>query len=449
MKAAGYALLVLAAIAVPVWLAEWRPAAVSMSYGLSFLPYELLGLTGGAVVLALGALELRRRSDPAGRLAVVVPCLLALHFVTLTSEYAQRRFDYDCYEYAGRALLAEESPYRVGLIYLYPPLTAQAFAAAHRGVAALGGAVGADWDRDAVWDRVFYLYQCAQVLLVLGAHFLLVRLARDLGIAARWAPLWVGLLLVFDNPVFRTLRHGQVNLWVLDLSLVGLVLARSRPALAGIAVALAAHVKLYPLLLLVPLGLCGAWAAAAWALAAATGVALLGDASLWREYAALVGGGFSGEVAFRNGSLHSVAYNTAQLVFGASGRGPAVTWAVRIGTLGFAAWAVARIVARERLRRRPGASDAVPRALAEHGADALAFALLASPSVWEHHYVMALPLALVACASRAKDRPGLLALGLFAVFGMPSFDLFPLGYHRLAGLCLLLGLTQPSEPSDR
>jgi len=46
---------------------------------------------------------------------------------------------------------------------------------------------------------------------------------------------------VFDNAVFRTLRHGQVNLWVLDLSLLGLLAARARPLLADHAPA--AHLR--------------------------------------------------------------------------------------------------------------------------------------------------------------------------------------------------------------
>ena len=127
LRVAAYACLAAVAIACPLVLSEVRPDFLSMSYGVSFLPYELLGFTGGVAILAAGIFELRRRraGDVASRVAVAVPCLLALHFVTLTSEYAQRRFDYDCYEYAGRALLAGESPYRVGLIYLYPPLTAQ------------------------------------------------------------------------------------------------------------------------------------------------------------------------------------------------------------------------------------------------------------------------------------------------------------------------------------
>jgi hypothetical protein len=33
------------------------------------------------------------------------------------------------------------------------------------------------------------------------------------------------------------------------------------------------------------------------------------------------------------------------------------------------------------------------------------------------------------------------ALGIFLMLGMPTFDLFPLSAHRLAGMLLLLWLT--------
>jgi hypothetical protein len=33
------------------------------------------------------------------------------------------------------------------------------------------------------------------------------------------------------------------------------------------------------------------------------------------------------------------------------------------------------------------------------------------------------------------------ALGLFLMLGMPTFDLFPLSLHRLGGMLLLLALT--------
>ncbi len=451
--ALAYAGVVLLAIVLPLVLAAWRPAVVSMSYGVSFLPFELLGLTGGLATLGIALHAWSRvRHDPGAWVRVLVPALLALHFVTWTSEYAQRRFDYDCYEYAGRALLAGESPYEKGLIYLYPPLTAQGFALAHRAVAGASAALGGSDEREVVWDRVFYLYQCVQVLLVLAAYFLGLRFARDCGLAVTWVPALMGGLLVFDNAVFRTLRHGQINLWLLDLSLLGIVLARARPALAGAAVALAGHIKLYPLILLGPWLVGDRGRAVAWSVVAVVAIlalsAALGGTAVWAQYATLLDQDFPGEIAFRNNSLHSVLFNLSRFTTGARMPGPFVVWGVRIAVVALALWAGRRLFERERLRRaRPGDAAFDARCLAAHGADALAFGLLVSPSVWEHHYVMAIPLAILAVAVCGRERPLAVALGIFAMLGMPTFDVFPLGYHRLGGMLWLLWLTSPGALS--
>ena len=42
-----------------------------------------------------------------------------------------------------------------------------------------------------------------------------------------------------------------------------------------------------------------------------------------------------------------------------------------------------------------------------------------------------------------SERPGLVALGLFGMLAMPTFDLFPFGYHRFTGMCVLLWATSP------
>jgi hypothetical protein len=75
-----------------------------------------------------------------------------------------------------------------------------------------------------------------------------------------------------------------------------------------------------------------------------------------------------------------------------------------------------------------------------------AFSLLISQSVWEHHFLLALPVAILAVETRWRERPLAVAVSLFLVLGMPTFDLYPLGYHRLAGLIGLLVLTRPKRP---
>ena len=441
MKGILYAALALAAVLVPLALAEWAPPFVGMSYGVRSLPFELLGLTGGALLLGAGVAVWRRHAGTGGQawLAAAAPLAVAFHFLVLTSEYAERRFDYDCYEYAGRALIAGQNPYQVGLIYLYPPLTAQAMAGAFHGVERLSGALGWSLERDDVWDRLFYLYQCAQLALVVAAYFLLLRLVRGFGLAAPWAPALVAGLLIFDDAVFRTLRHGQLNFWVLDLALCALLSARRAPILSGLALALAGHLKLYPLLICLPLLLTGHWQALVWTAAwlAGIGVALAGfgsDFTLWGWYLEFMRQAFPGEIALRNTSAHAVFWNATRLLFGEP---RFVGWLVPAAVAAASGWYLARAW----LRERGAAAEGAFRRLAVHGSDALAFALLVSPSVWEHHYVLALPLALWAVALRGRERPGLVALGIFLMLCMPTFDLYPLSLHRLAGMLLLLALT--------
>ena len=75
--------------------------------------------------------------------------------------------------------------------------------------------------------------------------------------------------------------------------------------------------------------------------------------------------------------------------------------------------------------------------------DAVALTLLISPLVWENHYVLAVPLALWAVATRWRDRPWQIGIGVFLMFALPTFDVFPLSYHRIVGLLMLLQLTSP------
>ena len=60
---------------------------------------------------------------------------------------------------------------------------------------------------------------------------------------------------------------------------------------------------------------------------------------------------------------------------------------------------------------------------------------------------MALPLAIYAVVRRGRERAGWVAVCIFAMLAMPTFDLFPLGYHRMAGMLGLLLLTAPRDDS--
>jgi hypothetical protein len=59
--------------------------------------------------------------------------------------------------------------------------------------------------------------------------------------------------------------------------------------------------------------------------------------------------------------------------------------------------------------------------------------------LWEHHWVWAaLPCALLVSASVDEGRGWMATIGAALIFFVPTFDAFPLSYHRLAGLLLVM-----------
>jgi hypothetical protein len=456
VRAALVAVLAAFSVLAPLVLSAQKPRVLASSYGLGTARFELFAAFAAISAGIVAAVELRARRDRPvrERLSIVAPFLVTLQYATLIGEYSHKPFDYDCYEYAGRAILLGEDPYTVGLNYLYPPLVGQAMALAHRGLTwgiALAGQVP---QAETVWGTVFYLYQCAQLGLILLLYFLAVRFARRAGMEAARAPLVVALLLLFDNPLLRTLRHGQVNLWILDLALIAILFAGRMPWLAGWALALSIHMKLYPIMLLLPLAAGRRWRALAWTALGCLAIALvqtdLGrDWSPWLQFVHFYERAYPGEIAFRNSSFHSVAFNTLRFLFAAPSPSLGTPLRVVASTMSvvMAIWLGLRIIERERdaRARGPEARSGVDeeRRLLTNAADALAFSLLISQSVWEHHFLFALPLVIVAASTLWHERPAAIATSAFMMLGMPTFDLFPLSYHRLVGLVWLLLVTRP------
>jgi hypothetical protein len=237
-----------------------------------------------------------------------------------------------------------------------------------------------------------------------------------------------------------------VNLWILDLALLAILLARRIPALAGLALSLSIHIKLYPLVLTLPLALARCWQALLWTAIGFAAIVLaqtgLGrDWTPWLQFADFYSRVYPGEIAIRNSSFHAIAFNTLRFLFDLSPAGirAPVRLAASFFSLAMALWLLLRSLARER-----AGGPAHGRLLA-NAADALAFSLLISQSVWEHHFLFALPLVILAVATRWRERPLAVAVSVFLVLGMPTFDLFPLSYHRAAGLIALLVVTRPGR----
>ena len=104
----------------------------------------------------------------------------------------------------------------------------------------------------------------------------------------------------------------------------------------------------------------------------------------------------------------------------------------------------------DRIREPVRLAAGLEEVAARHGVTpyqvALAWVLLAAPVVWEHHYVLAIPLLLWAAAGWGRRHAVALGAAALLCFAVPTFDVFPWSYHRLVGLAWILWLPRDPNP---
>jgi hypothetical protein len=128
---------------------------------------------------------------------------------------------------------------------------------------------------DRALDAVLYL-ACAAILF----SWLRARLDAPVALAA------VALVFGLMQPAFDTIAYGQIDIVLLLLvTLAFMALRAGRPAAVGLAVALAALLKLYPLVLVIFLAARREWRAVAWTAAWLVALVFVGVAVMgWREH---------------------------------------------------------------------------------------------------------------------------------------------------------------------
>lgn len=459
----AYGFLWLLATAVPVVLVAVNPNLIGYTSSRDNQIFELLGLSG-TIAFALAAWFEFHRSRSASLqtlLPLALGFLVGFHTLYLISEYSEKLWDFHCYQEAATALLSSTNPYtNKTWWYQYPPLTAQVFAALFSAIKDAASWFKPDWKDSDIWSLIFYLYQSCQILLVMVAYWLSILFAKRAGITLWIASALIAILFLVDSPLIRTLRWSQVNLWILDLTLLAILLRGRFPILAGLAIALGAHIKIYPIILLAPWLLTRQWRAVGAAAAGIAGILLLQtqggqDWQTWKQFVEFMPQ-FPPGTFFRDNSIHGVVYNLFHIPtwgFGLLIPPIAVEFTTVALTVASVGWFVMRFFARENTLSGESLHGCltVDRQTFRHDAhavDAVALSLIAAPSVWEHHYLLVIPIIIFAVAHWGRTRAVSLSIAYLLIFALPVFDVFVLSYHRLAGLLLLIWIvgTRPTGP---
>jgi hypothetical protein len=429
-----YGLLFIVAAILPLILVASRLIIVSNTYGETYTHFELFGFSASLWLLFVAWHDFRKREGTsAEKLIVLVPWLLTgLFFLTFLSEYSAESLDYVGYKLAAKAILEGKDPYS-SKVYLYPPFTAQIFAGGFIFIRSLLPNVS----ENIVWNLLFYFYQCLQFFLAQLAFWLCYRVVRIFSEDRLRSVILLTALMVFNNPMIRTLRHNQVNLLVLDLLLLAILLAKERPWFSGFFNSIACHIKLYPFVFVLPWAIKKRWLPIVatfvfFTLIISVQIVRGDGVELWKKFLVLFVDFPKGHY-YRDNSIHSVIFNT--LYFLTMPFGNLGMKLLTISKVVHALLSVVIVLLFANRWRMLQESEIVPVL------ESIPLILLISPLVWEHHFIMLLPYALWNLSKSPHPFRNRAFLGALLIFAIPTFDLFPFSYHRIAGVLLMLSST--------
>jgi len=441
---------------VPILIWKLELPFVSSTSGPEYRVFEIFAFSVTIIVVIISAAKLRNASRNIEELIPTV-CflLLACYFVTQVVEYRPQSPDWLSYERAACAVLNGTNPYKeTG--YLYPPLTAIVLASLYKAIVWGSRILQIASSPNFVWQGVFYLYQCTQFFLIMGAIALCFRFAKMLGASRATSAVLVSLVFVFNTAILRTLYFHQVNLWLFDFIMVAVLFSDRAPLLSGLSIAFGSHLKLYASFLLLPFYAMKKFSVLLWSLAGTILIVVIQtecgtNTTLWRQYISSAAD-FPAGTMFRDNGLHSIVYNTLKfmnmIIPLESMRFPSyVRVFLLLATILVVIYFVKRFIKRKRSFEVELIKDktwATRHYLYGNVFDAIAMALIVSPLVWEHHYILTIPIIIYVVLMRGKEKPWRIFIGSFLICAIPIFDIFPFSYHRIAGLMLLLS----ASPSD-
>lgn len=447
---ARYLLSALLATLLPIALFYTDSYWLRFSYTRENAIFEYFGFAAAIALIANLIIDIKSAAKASRDrlIPILLFGLTAFAFLLWFSEYSAISYDFSAYQTSAKALLKGQSPYGHSPAYIYPPLLVYFFAFLYKTVQWISvNTFSTQLKSKEYFFLVFYLFQVIQYGLTLISYGLVCLFARSLNHTKYSASLLVTLLFLANLPLFRNFRMNQVNLLVLISLLLAILLVDRNPILAGAFIAIGTHVKIYPLIVLLPWIVSKKWLAIASAILSGI-VIFLAQLFIQNGWNHWVGFFYYVQnveqgVALRNNSLHSLAWNLSNLLLRKS-NAQIVSTSTTLLVIGLTALLVAWIVNRY-LQRMKAPSLSTRDQFLGNFMDTIFLMFLLSPSVWDHHFVAAIPLAVWAATVRIDRLIGMVGLGLVLIFWVPTYDVFFFSYVRLTGIILLMIALHPEK----
>jgi len=288
------------------------------------------------------------------------------------------------------------------------------------------------------------------VASIMAFYFLLIAALKRYNFSPRLAALTTILFAIINVPALRTLYYGQVNLHMVNFILLALVLYPRQRFLSALALAIAVHLKVSPIIIAFVFLLERDWR---WIIYFGISLALVGALPILtdgitpyydflRNSQEVIG---VRDINFREGSIDAIFLALYNLNFISLIAARVTTYTVKALVLGLAFFTMFRNIRSKTFYTGAGeiALNAMPVVLLMLN--------LASPLVWEHHGIfLTLPFLILLKKINTTSDWLIFAFAYTAQFLMPTFDYYPWStLLRLSAPLLILWLTYRIAPNPK
>jgi len=279
------------------------------------------------------------------------------------------------------------------------------------------------------------------VASIMAFYFLLIAALKRYNFSTRLAVLVTVLFTLVNVPILRTLYYGQVNLHMVNFTLLAIVLYPRQRFLSALALAVAVHLKVSPIIIAFVFLLERDWR---WIIYFSISLALVGAIPVFtdgitpyydflRNSQEVIG---IRDINFREGSIDAIFLALYNLNFISLSAARITMYTTKALVLGVAFIIMFRNVRNKTFYAGSGESalNAMPIVLLMLN--------LASPLVWEHHGVfLTLPFLILLKKINTTSDWLTFAFAYTAQFLMPTFDYYPWStLLRLSAPLLILWL---------
>jgi hypothetical protein len=360
---------------------------------------------------------------------------------------------YGCYEEAAKAFLSGSSLYGNG--YLYPPLWAIVMSGVFEGLSLLLVKIHLNFD-SLRWEWLFYMYHASQVFIALVAFEMTIQISqRVLWIkSAEWRKgIAIGastILFTVNQAVVLTLHTNQIN-FILLLSILAFLLLLNRSNMgAGLVLAFGIHLKIYPVLLLIPLFLSRRYKmvflSTFFVLLIFVATLLLDQGpQAWMDFIHHFDQ-LRYETMLPDDSLYSMILHIVS-TFAAD----YLVYRIAIIAAFMVNITLGLLFLYRQFKWQRLLNTEINHSGLEPYLDTLGFMILFSPLVWPHHLILLVPflstLLLTAICEQKSSTP-IAIFALCLILAYPAMNHFPYNLPRVLGVLLLLWLVHPHSPTD-